>query len=120
MWGPSLSKVGCLALLAKSRAAQPWEWEYFHDAEVAGMLTHCACQRHCSAILSMEGEGKQATAKIGGEIRSPSASSHQIKGAGTFSASVPHMEKKAVKTLLYYPQRDCGFSNPGFLPMHAF
>lgn len=87
MWGPSLSKVGCLALLAKSRAAQPWEWEYFHDAEVAGMLTHCACQRHCSAILSMEGEGKQATAKIGGEIRSPSASSHQIKGAGTFSAS---------------------------------
>lgn len=91
----------CLALQAVS--SEGLGTGYFPGKEVAGLLTHCACQRHYSVILSMEGEGKQGTAKIGGEIRSPSASGHQIKVAGIFCASLPHTEKKEAKPFTYYP-----------------
>lgn len=89
--------------LPRSASSEGLGTGYFPDREVAGLLTHCACQRHYSVILSMEGEGKQGTVKIGGEIRSPSASGHQIKVAGIFCASLPHMEKKEAKPFTYYP-----------------
>lgn len=103
-----------LSHLSFEAVSKPWEWEHFHDRGVAGLLTHCACQRHCSAIPSMEGEGDGGTAKIGWEIRSPTASGHQSKVAGIFTA---HTERKETKFSMRYPWTDSLCNSPNFIEM---
>lgn len=105
------SQTGVSHLSCKA-VSKPWEREHFHDQGVAGLLTHCACQRHCSAIPSMEGEGDGGTAKIGGEIRSPTASGHQSEVAGIFMMLFAHTKRKETKFSICYPQIDSQSNSP--------
>lgn len=95
--------------LSFKAVSKPWEREHFHDRGVAGLLTHWACQRHCSAFHSTEGEGDGGTAKIGWEIRSPTASGHQSGVAEIFMMLFAHTERKE--------RKDSLCNSPNFIQM---